>query len=264
MPRFCANLTMLYNEHGFLGRFAAAAADGFTGRRVHVPLCVPEGRPCRGAGAERADQVLHNLPAGNWEAGERGIACLPDRVGEFQEGVGHAVEYARALRCPQLNCLVGLNARGGGCGSRATDPCRKLALRGRRARASGHPPPRGARELERHPRLPSRPRGKGRCRPGRSRLAECFLQFDFYHQQRMDGELLATYRRLKDRIVHIQIADNPGRKSLAPERSTTPSSSRPSTARVRGLDRLRIQTEDHDLGRAWLAAEYLRTTVSAN
>ena len=68
-------------------------------------------------------QVLHNLPAGNWEAGERGLACLPDRVSEFQEGVGQAVEYARALRCPQLNCLVGLTP-GAWMRTRAADPCR--------------------------------------------------------------------------------------------------------------------------------------------
>ena len=57
-------------------------------------------------------QVLHNLPAGDWDAGERGIACHPDRVDEFQDGVGKAIEYATALGCPQVNCLAGVTPEG--------------------------------------------------------------------------------------------------------------------------------------------------------
>jgi hydroxypyruvate isomerase len=112
MPRFCANLTMLYNEHGFLGRFAAAQADGFTGVEYMFPYAFRKEDLAEALERNGLTQVLHNLPAGNWEAGERGLACLSDRVSEFQEGVGQAVEYARALRCPQVNCLVGLTPGG--------------------------------------------------------------------------------------------------------------------------------------------------------
>ena len=97
MPKFCANLTMLFNEHGFLDRFAAARGQGFVGVEYMFPYAF--GKEVLAEALERNElvQVLHNLPAGNWEAGERGIACLPGRAAEFQEGVGRAIEYARAL-----------------------------------------------------------------------------------------------------------------------------------------------------------------------
>ena len=112
MPKFAANLTMLFNEIDFLDRFEAAAEAGFKGVEYLFPYAFD-----RNALAERLDrfgltQVLHNLPAGNWEGGERGIACHPERVGEFQEGVGRAIEYATTLGCKQLNCLAGIAPAG--------------------------------------------------------------------------------------------------------------------------------------------------------
>src|SRR5580765_8470522 len=112
MPKFAANLTMLYHEHGFLDRFDAAAAAGFRGVEFLFPYAFPAAEIGERLARNRLKLVLHNLPAGNWEAGERGIACLPDRVGEFQEGVGRAIEYASALKVPQLNCLVGIPTAG--------------------------------------------------------------------------------------------------------------------------------------------------------
>src|SRR5256885_20612 len=105
MPAFAANLTMLFTETGFLDRFAAAERAGFDA----VEYLFPYGYDKRVLQAELADhgltQVLHNLPAGNWAGGERGIACLPDRIGEFEAGVDQAIEYATALGCTRLNCL---------------------------------------------------------------------------------------------------------------------------------------------------------------
>src|SRR3954452_3168371 len=108
MPRFCANLTMLYTEHGFLDRFAAARADGFKGVEFMFPYDHPKEAIAQALHRNELVQVLHNLPACDWAGGERGIACLPDRIGEFQDGVGRAIDYATALGCTQLNCLVGL------------------------------------------------------------------------------------------------------------------------------------------------------------
>ena len=113
MPRFAANLTLLYNEHPFTERFAAAARAGFNGCRVPVPLRLrqaPARRSC--CNGTSSIQVLHNLPAGDWASGERGIGCHPDRVGEFQDGVGKAIDYATALGCKQVNCLAGLAPAG--------------------------------------------------------------------------------------------------------------------------------------------------------
>src|SRR3954449_4974320 len=122
MPKFCANLTMLYNEHGFLDRFAAAGADGFAGVEYMFPYAFRKDDLAEALERNGLVQVLHNLPAGNWEAGERGIACLPDRTGEFQEGVGRALEYARVPWLPAAELPRRPDPHGGGCGAGATDP----------------------------------------------------------------------------------------------------------------------------------------------
>jgi 2-dehydrotetronate isomerase len=108
MPRFAANLTMMYNEHTFLDRFGAAARDGFRAVEFLFPYEYPAA-----AVAERLKEnglrlVLFNAPAGNWQAGERGITALPGREAEFREGFERALEYARALDCKRINCLAGL------------------------------------------------------------------------------------------------------------------------------------------------------------
>ena len=210
MPKFCANLTMLYNEHGFLDRFAAARADGFAGVEYMFPYAFRKDDLAEALERNGLVQVLHNLPAGNWEAGERGIACLPDRTGEFQEGVGRALEYARALGCPQLNCLVGLTPTGVDAErvrrpSSITCASRPVSSDERAFASSWSPNSKDIPgfHLDRVDKAVPVLDDVGSPNP--------FLQFDFYHQQRMDGELLATYRRLKDRIAHVQIADNPGR-----------------------------------------------------
>ena len=108
MPKLAANLTMLFGEVDFLERFEAAARAGFRG----VEYLFPYAYDAQVLKARLRDhglvQVLHNLPAGNWAAGERGIACLPDRVDEFKAGVDQAIEYARTLSCGQVNCLAGI------------------------------------------------------------------------------------------------------------------------------------------------------------
>ena len=129
MPKFAANLTMLFNELPFLDRFEAAAEAGFTGRRISVPLRLRQDRAgCPARSAINLTQVLHNLPAGNWAGGERGIAILPDRVGEFRDGVSRAIDYAGTL-----GCTAGQLPR--------------------RHRAEGAEPRAPARDLRRQPRL---------------------------------------------------------------------------------------------------------------
>src|SRR6516225_6435198 len=108
MPRFAANLTMLFNELPFLDRFAAAKAAGFGGVEYLFPYDFEKAVLSEQLRQHRLIQVLHNLPAGDWVAGDRGIAILPDRVDEFRDGVQRAVDYAKALDCRQLNCLAGL------------------------------------------------------------------------------------------------------------------------------------------------------------
>ena len=112
MPKFAANLTMLFNEVPFLDRFAAAKKAGFGGVEYLSPYDFEKGVLAEQLHQYGLTQVLHNLPAGNWGAGERGIAILPNRVAEFRDGVSRAVEYAKALDCRQVNCLAGIAPEG--------------------------------------------------------------------------------------------------------------------------------------------------------
>jgi hydroxypyruvate isomerase len=103
MPKFAANLTMLFNEVPFMERFDKAAAAKFKAVEFLFPYAFPAADIKAKLDQNKLTLVLHNLPAGNWEAGERGIACLPDRVEEFRKGVSNAVEYATALGVTQVN-----------------------------------------------------------------------------------------------------------------------------------------------------------------
>lgn len=211
MPKFNANLTMLFNEVPFLDRFQAAADAGFKGVEFLFPYAFDKGQLAERLVRHGLVQVLHNLPAGDWDAGERGIACHPDRVGEFQDGVGRAIEYATALGCRQLNCLAGIAPAG-------VDPdkVRETFVANLRFAA--------ARLKEAGIRLLIEPINTFDI-PGfyLNRTAQAialieevgspnlYLQHDIYHMQRMEGELANTIAKHLPRIAHMQIADTPGR-----------------------------------------------------
>ena len=112
MPRFAANLSMLYNDVDFLDRFAAAARDGFKAVEYLFPYAYPAQELAQRLQANGLQQVLFNAPPGNWDAGERGLACLPGREAEFREGIAKAVEYAQALQCPRIHVMAGLVPQG--------------------------------------------------------------------------------------------------------------------------------------------------------
>lgn len=211
MPRFCANLSMLYPEHAFLDRFAAAATDGFLGVECQFPYEHPAA-----ALAERLERhglvmVLHNLPAGDGERGERGLACLPGREGEFQDGVGRAIEYAKALGCRQLNCLAGVAPEGvpRSLIERALiDNLRFAAAALGREGIRLLIEPINTRDV---PGFVLHRADQAEALLAAVGSDDLFIQYDVYHMQRMQGDLVPTFRRLKDRIAHVQIADHPGR-----------------------------------------------------
>src|SRR5512141_2803448 len=103
MPRFAANLSMLYPELDFLERYAAAAADGFKGVEFLFPYAYEARELAARLKAHGLQQVLFNAPPGDWERGERGLACLPGREGEFRAGIAQALAYAHALGCPRVH-----------------------------------------------------------------------------------------------------------------------------------------------------------------
>ena len=112
MPRFAANLSMLYNEHEFLDRFAAAAKDGFTAVEYLFPYAFDAKVLRQCLDDHCLQQVLFNAPPGDWDAGERGLACLPGRENEFQTGFLKALDYANTLDCPRIHVMAGLIPNG--------------------------------------------------------------------------------------------------------------------------------------------------------
>ena len=211
MPKFAANLTMLLNEVPFLDRFAAASDAGFDAVEFLFPYPYAAAELAERLNANHLKLVLHNLPAGNWDAGERGIACLPDRTGEFQEGVGRAIDYAKALNVPQLNCLVGIPTAGldrDTALATIVDNLRFAAAALKRERIRLLVEPCNSYDIPGFALNRSADALAVIDQVGSDNL---FLQYDIYHMQRMEGELAATIKKHFARIAHVQLADNPGR-----------------------------------------------------
>ncbi|MDP9045608.1 MAG: hydroxypyruvate isomerase [Pseudomonadota bacterium] len=211
MPRFAANLTMLFTEHPFLDRFERAARAGFDAVELLFPYAWPAAEIRHRLDACGLRLVLHNLPAGDWDAGERGIACLPDRVPEFRSGVARAIDWASALGVTQLNCLVGKTPVGI-APERVHD-----TLIGNLRHAADALGAVGIRLLVEPINTYDIPGFHLSRTDQAAALIEAvggdnlFIQYDLYHAQRMEGELIATLTRHLPRIGHVQLADNPGR-----------------------------------------------------
>jgi hydroxypyruvate isomerase len=211
MPKFNANLTMLFTEVDFYDRFDRAAKAGFTGIEYLFPYDWPAAELAEKLEKNKLQQVLHNLPPGDWAGGERGIACLPGREGEFQDGVGTAIEYAKTLRCPMLNCLAGLTPEGV-----SADNVREVLIKNMRFAADAL-----AKENIRFlvepinyidmPGFHLNTSAQTIALLDEVDHANIYLQYDIYHMQRMEGDLINNITKLFDRIAHMQLADNPGR-----------------------------------------------------
>jgi len=211
MPKFSANLSMLFKEVDFLGRFELAARAGFKAVEFMFPYEWDKDELKQRLTEHNLELVLHNLPPGNWSAGERGLACLPGREKEFRDGVGRAIEYATALGCPRLNCLAGI-------------PPATLSEEERRRTLVSNV--RYAAEETRKAGLVLMVEAinsfdmPGFClnttRDAIELIAQVghpnlFIQYDVYHMQMMEGKLIKTMRENLASIAHIQIADVPGR-----------------------------------------------------
>jgi hydroxypyruvate isomerase len=211
MPKFAANISLLFTELPFLDRIAAASDAGFDAVELQFPYAVDEQRLADALTASGLPLVLHNLPAGSWERGDRGIACHPRRVDEFRRGVDTAIRYAKALNCPRLNCLAGVRPPDVGFETARDTLIDNLRHASEKLEREGLDlliEPINSRDV-----------------PGffidRSRMAldlmvdagcsNLKLQYDIYHAQVMEGDLARTVETALDRIGHIQIADTPGR-----------------------------------------------------
>lgn len=248
MPKFNANLTMMFNEVEFPDRLGAAAAAGFKGVEFLFPYPYEKSQLVDLAGKHGVEVVLFNMPPGDWNAGDRGLACDPGRVAEFQDGVGKAIEYALALGCRQLHCMAGLKPRGVN-----EDRMRETYLANLRF-AGGELAKHGLRLLIEA----INPRDMPGCYLTTSRQAFDLMHYagvpnlsflyDCYHMQIVEGDLAPTIERNLTRIGHMQIADTPGRHE-------------PGTGEInypflfQHLDKLGYQ--------GWIGCEYRPTTTTA-
>lgn len=211
MPRFAANLTLLFNEVPFLDRFERAAQAGFDAVEFLFPYAWPVAEIKARLDAHGLQLVLMNLPPGDWDAGERGLACLPERVGEFREGVARGIEVAKALGAPQLNCLSGITPRGVSADLiRATyiDNLGYTAIELKKVGLNVLIEPINAIDM---PGIYLDRTAQALAVIADVGSDNLFLQYDVYHAQRSEGELAATIEKHLAQIGHIQIADNPGR-----------------------------------------------------
>jgi hydroxypyruvate isomerase len=209
--KLAANLTMLFTEADFLDRFALAAQAGFRGVEFLFPYAYSASLLAEKLDAHRLTLVLHNLPAGDWAGGERGIACHPGRRAEFEDGVGRAIAYAEALQVRQLNCLAGIVPPGVPQQEAHATCVDNLAFAARRLKEHGIAlliEPLNTRDL---PGFFLHGTGQALDVIAATGSDNIFLQYDVYHMQRMEGELAATIAANLPAIRHIQLADNPGR-----------------------------------------------------
>lgn len=211
MPKFSANLSFLYQDLPFLDRFAAAARDGFGALEYLGPYAEPKEKVAETLDASGLKQALFNVPSGDWAGGERGIACLPDRIDEFRNGVSLALEYAAALDCRQVNVISGLVPKGADLGALEDTLVENLKYAAARCADVGVKlliEPINLRDI---PGFFVSTTDHAERILGRVGSDNLFIQYDFYHMQIMQGDLIPTFVRLKDKIAHVQIADNPGR-----------------------------------------------------
>ncbi|MBJ9241033.1 hydroxypyruvate isomerase [Citrobacter braakii] len=211
MAKFAANLSMLFTEYPFIERFAEASHAGFQGVEYLFPYDFPANELAAQLNQYNLTQVLFNLPAGNWSEGERGIACHPDRVAEFQKGVDLAIEYAQTLHCRQVNCLAGKHP-----GGYSVEQCHETLVNNLRY-ASDKLAAAGITLVLEAINTCDTP---GFFVNNTQQVLNILqnvnhpnlrYQYDIYHMQIMEGNIANTITQYKEKIGHIQLADNPGR-----------------------------------------------------
>ena len=211
MPKFAANLSMMFNEHDFPNRFAAAAKAGFDAVEFLFPYDYSPAEVAQWHKENNLKNVLFNLPPGDWAAGERGIAALPGREAEFRAGVAKAVEYALALGTPQLHMMAGLVPAGSDMAIH-----RKTYLENMKFAAQALAKhnlnlllePINTRDMPGYFLNTQVQAHELRVESGEPNVK---VQMDFYHAQIMEGDLAETFKKYFKDIGHTQIASVPKR-----------------------------------------------------
>ena len=214
MPRFAANLSMMYTEHAFLDRFAAAAADGFDAVEYLFPYAFDRHALAARLQGQGQVQVLFNAPPGNFEAGERGLASLPDRVDEFRHGfIAQALPYAQALGCRRVHVMAGLVPTGAERAPREACYQANLAWAAAQAAVQGVAvliEPINSRDI---PGYLLNRQDQAHALVQAIGAPNLQVQMDLYHCQIVEGDLTMKLRQYlpTGRVGHLQIAGVPDR-----------------------------------------------------
>ncbi|OIN12426.1 hydroxypyruvate isomerase [Oceanisphaera psychrotolerans] len=211
MPKLAANLSMLFTEVDFMDRFDAAARAGFKGVEYLFPYAETAADIKARLDANGLTQVLFNLPAGNWDGGERGIACHPDRVEEFRHGVDKAIEYARVLGNTQVNCLAGIQPAGVSDDDAEATFVANLKFAADKLETAGIKLVMEAINTRDIPGFFLNNSRQALDIIEKVRSGNLAFQYDIYHMQIMEGDIIPTIEQNLSIINHIQLADNPGR-----------------------------------------------------
>ena len=213
MPQFAANLSMLYPEHDFSDRFAAAAADGFKAVEYLFPYAYPAAELAARLQANGMQQVLFNCPPGDWDAGERGLACLPGREAEFRSGIARALDYAGTLACPRLHVMAGLVPAGQTREALRATYMRNLRYAAEQAAKQGVDvliEPINTRDI---PGFFLNRQDDAHALVAEVGLPNVKVQFDLYHCQIVEGDVAMKIRQYlpTGRVGHFQVAGVPAR-----------------------------------------------------
>jgi hydroxypyruvate isomerase len=211
MPRFAANLSMMYNEHAFLDRFAAAAKDGFRGVEFLFPYAFPAAEIRARLDAHGLTQALFNMPPGNWDAGERGLASLPGREDEFRRSLETALSYARVLGNDRLHAMAGLIRPDQDRARHRGTYLKNLALAAKDAAGLGITiviEPINTRDI---PGFFLNRQDEAHAICAEVGAPNLKVQMDFYHCQIVEGDLAMKLRQTIAGVGYIQIAGVPER-----------------------------------------------------
>jgi hydroxypyruvate isomerase len=207
MPKFAANLSFLFQDVPLLDRFEAAAKAGFKGVEILLPYAEPKEQIAARLRANGLTQALFNLPAGDWEKGERGLAAIPGREKDFDEALSRALSYAEATGCRTIHAMPGLRHHGA---ERATY-VRNLKRAARRAAADGVTvviEPINTRDI---PGFFLDTTEEARAVIHEVGEPNLGLQFDIYHRAIQQGDVIMAIREFGGLARHYQIANPPDR-----------------------------------------------------
>jgi len=211
LPRFCANISVLFTEVALPERFEAAARAGFTAVEIQFPYAFEREMLAERARLAGVEVVLINMPVGRWEQGDRGIGCLPSRAAEFRDSLQAAREYARALGCRKLNCLAGIAPPGADANALRRAFVANLRYAASELAEDGVDVLIEPQNTRTFPGVFLRHTRQALAIMDEVDAPNLRLQYDLFHMQIMEGDLARTLETNLPRIGHVQFADVPDR-----------------------------------------------------